>query len=290
MASNNRLLEAISGLVKSIATAPAKVIGGGAEMLGAGAGKLRTTLNDPDFQNSLQEFSENLQGVGTGISRATGHITDKQMDDSLENLKKLKEGRLEKENQRVLGERLEAMMQQEGVQQEFTQDSTGKVTRTVKPKDFSKQTSKSALANNPVIQAYLGIAPPAPQESSLSQQEKQRQNRLSAFKIPQTPYKLETEMKTVKGVAVPQQKKTMLSISDRNAIMKAAAAEAQSSKTEDIKTSYNRILKELGYIIPGEDISGTKQGRPSFDTEAEAVASGIRGEVFISGKLARIGD
>ena len=300
MASNNRLLEAISGLVKSIATAPAKVIGGGAEMLGAGAGKLRTTLNDPDFQNSLQEFSENLQGVGTGISRATGHITDKQMDDSLENLKKLKEGRLEKENQRVLGERLEAMMQQEGVQQEFTQDSTGKVTRTVKPKDFSKQTSKSALAyaasqdpvlaNNPVIQAYLGIAPPAPQESSLSQQEKQRQNRLSAFKIPQTPYKLETEMKTVKGVAVPQQKKTMLSISDRNAIMKAAAAEAQSSKTEDIKTSYNRIIKELGYIIPCEDISGTKQGRPSFDTEAEAVASGIRGEVFISGKLARIGD
>ena len=247
---------------------------------------------------AIPEIGMGLQEAGVGINAMTGASTDAQTIAALKALDDLKKGRLSAKDQREMHDNFQTIIAQPGAQQKITRNATGQYETTMSTPDISKQTSKSALAyaasqdpalaNNPVIQAYLGIVPPAPQESSLSQQGLERQNRLSIGKIPQTPYKLETEMKTVKGVAVPQQKKTMLSISDRNAIMKAAAEEAQSSKTEDIKTAYNRILKELGYFIPGEDITGTKEGKPSFQTEAEALASGIKGEVFISGKLARI--
>ena len=132
MASNKGLLEAISGLVKSIATAPGKVIGGGAEMLGAGAGKLQTTLSDPNFQNALQQFGEGLQQTGIGVSGIEGTMTQNQMLEAQQTLQKLKQGRLDAQSQKEMAVELEKMMQQEQTQQEFTQDSTGKVTRTVK--------------------------------------------------------------------------------------------------------------------------------------------------------------
>ena len=249
------------------------------------------------FGAALGQVGPGLQEIGVGVNSMTGASTEAQTLAALKALEDLKKGRMDAKSQMELAKNLEKFKGQLGIQTEMSQSPTG-ITETYKTPDYSKQTSKSALAyaasqdpalaNNPVIQAYLGIAPPKPQESFLPQQEQQRQNRLNAAKIQQTPYKLETEMKTIKGVAVPQQKKTMLTISDRNAIMKAAAAEAESSKNEDRNLAYSRILKELGYVIPGEDISGTKGGKPSFQTEDEALASGIKGEVFISGKLARI--
>ena len=323
MASNNKLLQAISGLVQSIATAPGKVIGGGAEMLGTGADKLKTTLSDPNFQNALQQFGEGLQQTGIGVSGIEGTMTQNQMLEAQQTLQKLKQGRLDAQSQKEMAVELEKMMQQESVQQEFTQDSTGKVTRTVKS------------LRRPDQEAYFSFLPPETQAIVMDNYYKSvGQNQSSSLPgvtvgrtsggatkqkklvagidinslAPGTIYRTYRESSAVKGVPgkvpqdtfeviTPEQRLKIMDRAEKRALARFIAKDEGGISDEQrpqfealVEEMFPQELKKAGLSMIPEEPAGNKTIQTSFDSPEEADASGLPAGtiVMVQGRRYRI--
>ena len=119
------------------------------------------------FAEAIQGIAPGIQQMGVGVSAMEGTSTDAQTLAALKALEDLKKGRLDAKSQMELGKNLEKFKNTPGVQTEMSQSPTGitetyktRADRSISQADLAAAASADPnLAANPVIQAYLGIAP-----------------------------------------------------------------------------------------------------------------------------------